>query len=173
VAVLPIVTYPDPVLTKACPPAERIDDELRRLANDMVETMFAAETGIGLAAPQVGRLVSLVVVESDPVNRNGQALCLFNPRIVSAQGEETAEEGCLSLPDHYAPVTRAAQVVVQALDRDGKPLRVEAEGLLARCLQHEIDHLRGRLVLDYESPLKRALYRKRRLKELKRRRRAS
>jgi peptide deformylase len=135
----------------------------------MVETMYRADSGIGLAAPQVGEGLSLVVADSDPAGERGTPLVLINPTIVEAGGErETAEEGCLSLPEHFAPVSRCRRVVIQALDREGRPITVEAEGLLARCLQHELDHLEGRLVVDYVSPLKRALYRKKRLKELKR-----
>lgn len=166
-ALLTIRTFPDPVLAKACCKLESVDQSLIELAESMAETMYHGDRGIGLAAPQVGENIELVVVDSDPAGERGTPLFLFNPKIVASEGAESAEEGCLSLPDHFASVERATRVVVQALDREGRPITMEANGLLARCLQHEMDHLQGRLVLDYVSPLKRALYRKRRLKELK------
>ncbi len=166
-ALLTIRTFPDPVLSKPCDQVEAVERPLIELAESMAETMYHGDRGIGLAAPQVGQSLEVVVVDSDPTGQRGTPLFLFNPRILESEGAEVAEEGCLSLPDHYAPVERATRVVVRALDREGRPITVEAHGLLARCLQHEIDHLHGRLVLDYVSPLKRALYRKRRLKQLK------
>ena len=166
--ILSICTYPDPVLQKACREYDNIDGDAVALADDMVQTLIESANGIGLAAPQVGQGVRLAVVELDPDEGRGQPVILFNPRIIAAEGEETAEEGCLSLPDHYANVTRATNVIVEAVDREGEIIQVEAEGLLARCLQHELDHLDGKLVLDYVSPLKRAIYRKRRLKEIRR-----
>ena len=159
-AILDICTYPDPVLSKVCEPVAVIDDKLLVLARDMAETMYAAP-GVGLAAPQVGQALQLIVVDTKPEAERGDPMVLFNPRVVEEEGEETAEEGCLSLPDHFSQVTRASRVVVEAMDQEGKPVRIRAQGMLARCLQHEIDHLQGRLLLDYVSPLKRALYRKR------------
>jgi len=166
-ALLTIRTYPDPVLAKTCNQVDAIERPLVELAESMAETMYDGDRGIGLAAPQVGQSLQMVVVDSDPSGQRGTPLFLFNPRIIASEGLETAEEGCLSLPDHFAQVERAAKLVVQALDREGKTITVEASGLLARCIQHELDHLQGRLLLDYVSPLKRALYRKRRIKELK------
>ncbi len=166
-ALLTIRTYPDPVLSKASCKIESVQHPLIELAESMAETMYHGDRGIGLAAPQVGENIELVVVDSDPSGQRGTPLFLFNPKIVASEGTQTAEEGCLSLPDHFAEVERATRVVLQALDREGHPITLEANGLLARCIQHELDHLQGRLVLDYVSPLKRALYRKRRLKELK------
>jgi peptide deformylase len=166
-ALLEIRTFPDPVLAKTCGKIEKVEQPLIELAESMAETMYYGDRGIGLAAPQVGEGIELVVVDSDPAGERGTPLFLFNPKIIASEGAESAEEGCLSLPDHFASVERATRVVVQALDREGRPITVEAHGLLARCMQHEMDHLQGRLVLDYVSPLKRALYRKRRLKELK------
>lgn len=166
-AVLPIVTYPDPVLSKTCESIKVIDQQMVELSEDMAETMFGADSGIGLAAPQVGRSVRLVVVDSDPEGERGTPLALFNPRIIEKSGCSLREEGCLSLPGHFAEVERCTQVVVEAEDKEGKTFRMVAEGLLARCLQHELDHLEGKLVVDYVSPLKRALYRKRCLKEKK------
>jgi peptide deformylase len=139
-------------------PAEEVaevDDELRRLIGDMFETMYKAE-GVGLAAPQVGisRRVIVVDVHDDEV----KPFALVNPRLVESSKEtEKGEEGCLSIPGLAAAVERAAHVVVEGLDRDGNPLRVEGGGLLARCLQHEIDHLDGVLFLDRVGPLKRKM----------------
>jgi len=139
-------------------PAEEVaevDDELRRLIGDMFETMYKAE-GVGLAAPQVGisRRVIVVDVHDDEV----EPFALVNPRLVESSKEtEKGEEGCLSIPGLSAAVERAAHVVVEGLDRDGNPLRVEGGGLLARCLQHEIDHLDGVLFIDRVGPLKRKM----------------
>ncbi len=165
-AILRIRTYPDPVLRRQCRPLAGLEPELIKLAEDMAETMYQAK-GLGLAAPQVGELHHLVVVDSEPDKERGTPLFLFNPRIVEASGSVDFEEGCLSLPGHYANVTRPERVVLEALDREGRPITITAEGILARCLQHECDHLDGRLVLDHISPLKRALYKKRRIKEIK------
>ena len=166
-AVLEIVTYPDPVLSKTCRVIEDIDANTLALAGDMMETMLASSNGIGLAAPQVGRDVRLIVVELDPEHERGNIACLINPEIIDEKGEECAEEGCLSLPEHFSEVVRAEWVKVKYLDQDGEERILEAEDLLARCLQHEIDHLDGVLVVDYASSLKRAIYRKKRLKEKK------
>ena len=139
-------------------PAEEVaevDDELRRLIGDMFETMYRAE-GVGLAAPQVGisRRVIVVDVHDDEV----KPFALVNPRLVESSKEtEKGEEGCLSIPGLSAAVERAARVMVEGLDRDGNPLRVEGGGLLARCLQHEIDHLDGVLFIDRVGPLKRKM----------------
>ncbi len=132
-----------------------VDDELRRLIDDMFETMYKAE-GVGLAAPQVGisRRVIVVDVHDDEV----EPFALVNPRVVESSKEtEKGEEGCLSIPGLSAAVERAAHVAVEGLDRDGKPVRVEGGGLLARCLQHEIDHLDGVLFIDRVGPLKRKM----------------
>ncbi|HEX8274935.1 MAG TPA: peptide deformylase [Longimicrobiaceae bacterium] len=134
---------------------EEVDDELRRLIDDMFETMYKAE-GVGLAGPQVGvsRRVIVVDVHDDEV----KPFALINPRVVEASKDtEKGEEGCLSIPGLSAAVERPAHVVVEGLDRDGNPLRVEGGGLLARCLQHEIDHLDGVLFIDRVGPLKRKM----------------
>ena len=141
------------VLRRRADEVEKPDAELSRLIDDMFETMYDAK-GIGLAAPQVG--VSRRVIVVDVGDAMVQPFALLNPRIVSSSPRtERAEEGCLSIPGVAAPVERPATVVVEGEDRDGKPLRVEADGLLARCLQHEIDHLDGVLFIDRLSPLKR------------------
>jgi peptide deformylase len=139
-----------PVLRKETTPVTVVDDTLLQLIDDMFETMYAAH-GIGLAAPQVGRTERLTVVD---VDREHQ-LVLINPEIVERSAASArAEEGCLSIPEVFAEVERPDRVVVRALDREGQPFQIEATELLARCLQHEIDHLHGRLFIDYLSALK-------------------
>lgn len=165
-AILPILCYPDPILAQTCRPVEEVDRALVELAESMAETMYAAP-GVGLAAPQIGQSLNLVVIDTAPSEERGTPLFLFNPQIMAMSGQTVYNEGCLSIPGYTADVDRAEKVVVSALDREGRPITIEAEGLTAICLQHEIDHLAGRLFLDRISSLKRALYRKRRLKELK------
>lgn len=149
-SVLPIRVLGDPVLREETRPVAEVTDDVRRLIDDMLETMYAAN-GIGLAAPQVGRTERVCVVDVD-----GAKYALVNPEIVVADGKkEKAEEGCLSIPDVYADVERPGHVVVRAIDRDGQPFEAEATALLARCFQHEIDHLHGKLFLDHLSFLKR------------------
>jgi peptide deformylase len=149
VSLLDIRVFGDPVLRAETQPVTAVTEELRRLIDAMFETMRAAK-GIGLAAPQVGRSERVAVVEVED-----QALVIINPEIVARAGKAKAEEGCLSIPEVYGDVERAATVTVRALDRDGRPFSVDAEALLARCLQHEIDHLHGRLFLDYLGTFKR------------------
>jgi peptide deformylase len=138
-----------PILREETKKVEEITDELRELIDDMFETMYAAR-GIGLAAPQVGRTERITVIDVD-----GNPIVLVNPEIVLSEGKTREEEGCLSIPDIYGDVDRAKRVVVRALDRDGKPFEIDAEDLLARCMQHEIDHLHGRLFIDHLSLVKR------------------
>ncbi|MBH25294.1 MAG: peptide deformylase [Myxococcales bacterium] len=157
-AVLDIVLYPDDRLRAKCKPVESFDDELQALIDDMIETMYDAP-GIGLAAPQVGRDLQLTVIDTrdreKPDPDNPGLLVLINPRIVEKSSETlTWEEGCLSIPGVFDDVTRPKRVVVEALDRHGEPFTIEGEELLAICLQHEIDHLKGVLFLDYLSRLK-------------------
>jgi peptide deformylase len=149
VSLLHIHVLGSPVLRKETRPVTGFDDSLRTLINDMFETMYAAK-GIGLAAPQVGRLERVAVLDVDE-----KPLVLVNPEIVEEEGTVKGEEGCLSIPEIYADVERAARVVVNALDREGNPFSIEAKELLGRCLQHEIDHLHGKLFIDYLSVLKR------------------
>jgi len=150
VSVLDIRVLGDPVLREETSPVQQITDELRTLAKDMFDTMYLAK-GIGLAAPQVGRSERLAVVD---VNDN--PLVIINPEIVELDSKTAkAEEGCLSIPDVYGDVERPNRVRVRALDLEGKSFEVEADDLLARCLQHEIDHLHGKLFIDYLSVLKR------------------
>jgi peptide deformylase len=149
VSVLDIHVLGSPVLRKETTPVAGVDDELRRLIDDMFETMYAAK-GIGLAAPQVGRLERVAVLDVDE-----KPLAIVNPEIVLSEGVIKGEEGCLSIPEIFGDVERSARVVVTAVDRDGQPFTIEGTELLSRCLQHEIDHLHGKLFIDYLSILKR------------------
>jgi peptide deformylase len=161
-AVLEILHFPDPRLRTKAQPVAQVDDALRRLVDDMFETMYAAP-GVGLAATQVNvprRLLVLDVSEDRSAPR-----CFINPEIVWRDGEEEMEEGCLSVPGIYERVRRAERIRVRALDRDGQPFELEADGLLAVCIQHEIDHLDGKLFVDYLSSLKRQRIRKKLEKE--------
>ncbi len=165
-ALLEIRTYPDPVLREECAPVTDFGDALKKLAEDMAETMYANE-GIGLAAPQVGVAHSFLVVDpASPEDRGREVLALANPIITESDGTVEFEEGCLSLPELTVPTTRKARVKVAAQDLDGNGIEVTAEGLLAIVLQHEIDHLHGRLLVDYVSPLRRTSV-IRKLKKLK------
>jgi peptide deformylase len=150
VSILDIRVLGDPVLRKPTKPVTKVTDELRKLIADMFETMYAAE-GIGLAAPQVGRTEKLAVVDVD-----GKKFVLINPQIVSSEGDiERAEEGCLSIPDIYGDVERPFGVTFRATDESGTEYEATASELLGRCIRHEIDHLDGKLFIDYLSPLKR------------------
>jgi peptide deformylase len=150
-ALLPILHYPDPRLHKVAAPVSRVDDKIRKLINDMAETMYAAP-GIGLAATQVD--VHLRVIVIDISETRDQLQALINPEIINAEGEEECEEGCLSVPGIYEKVTRAAKITVSALDGDGRSRTIEADGLLAVCIQHEMDHLVGRVFVEKLSQLK-------------------
>ncbi|MDF1585663.1 peptide deformylase [Marinimicrococcus flavescens] len=154
-AILQILEVPEPVLKKPAAPVKAVDDALRRLMDDMLETMYAAP-GIGLAAPQIGVSRRVIVVDVSRENEPDAPLRLCNPEILwRSEEEEIAEEGCLSLPDQYGEVRRPAMVRVRYLDEAGKSREIEAAGLLGRCLQHEIDHLDGILFTDHLTPLKR------------------
>ncbi|MBB5206238.1 peptide deformylase [Inhella inkyongensis] len=150
---LPILRYPDPRLHTVAKPVAAVDDRIRRLVDDMLETMYAAE-GVGLAASQVD--VHERVVVMDTSEERNQPRVMINPEIIEASAEMCeGEEGCLSVPQTYDKVQRHKQVKVRALDRDGQPYEFEAEGLLAVCVQHELDHLMGKVFVEYLSPLKR------------------
>ena len=151
--------YSDPVLREKALPVQEITDVERKLAEDMLSTMHASPIGVGLAAPQVGILKRLIVIDLNREEPEGSPLVLFNPKIQSLAGETIEEEGCLSFPGITADVKRAAKAVVTAQGIDGEPIRIEGEDLLARALQHEIDHLNGILFIDYVSGLKRQLLR--------------
>ena len=145
----------DPVLREKAQPVPEVTDELRALVRDMFETMYAAE-GVGLAAPQIGLGMRVVVI--DPQDEETEPFALFNAEVVSlGSATEKNEEGCLSIPGIRDVVERASTVVVEAVDIEGSPVRIEAEGFLARILQHEVDHLNGVLFLDHLSPIKRRM----------------
>jgi len=150
-----LIILPDPLLRQASKPVEQIDTEIQRLADDMLETMYDAP-GIGLAAIQIGVPRRMLVIDVAREGEEKKPLVFINPEIVASSDERSVyEEGCLSIPDYYAEVERPARVTVKHLDRDGKEQLTEADGLLATCVQHEIDHLNGVLFIDYISRLKR------------------
>ena len=166
-ALLPILTAPDPRLKKKSLPVETVDAGVRQLMDDMLETMYDAP-GIGLAAPQVGVLKRVIVLDIDREDTKTGPLFMANPEIVAASDEDVAyEEGCLSVPDHYSDVVRPAKVTVRYLDRDGKQQDLACDGLLATCVQHEIDHLDGVLFIDHISALKRNMILRKLLKARK------
>lgn len=156
--VRPILIHPDPRLKKIAKPIDDVSDALRKLADDMLETMYDAP-GIGLAGPQIGVLQRVIVM--DAVKEEGaapQPTVMFNPEVIAASEDlNVYEEGCLSIPDQYAEVTRPADVTVRWMDRDGNEQTQDFGGLWATCVQHEIDHLEGKLFIDYLKPLKRQL----------------
>ena len=154
-AVLPIITAPDPRLKLVARPVDKVDGKLRRLMDDMLDTMYGS-IGIGLAAPQVGVSQRVIVVDVARDGEKRNPMRIVNPEIIWRSTETTvANEGCLSVPEHYAEVVRPARIRVSYLDRDNKPQELEAEGLLATVIQHEMDHLDGILFIDYLSNLKR------------------
>ncbi len=156
-AILKILEFPDPRLRKKAVPVTDIDDELRSLIDDMLETMYAAP-GIGLAATQVDVHKRLFVTDISPEKDDPQAL--INPEILETDGTEITEEGCLSVPGYFEEVERAESISFRYLDRDGTTVEIDADGLLAVCIQHEIDHLNGKLFVDYLSEAKRQRIRK-------------
>ena len=154
-AIRPLVILPDPRLRLKSAPVDKIDDEVRRLADDMLETMYDAP-GVGLAAIQIGEPRRLVTIDTAKKDEERRPIVLVNPEIVWASEEtSTYEEGCLSIPEYYEEVERPARVKVRYTDLDGKAVEVEADGLLATVVQHEIDHLDGVLFIDHLSKLKR------------------
>jgi peptide deformylase len=156
-AILDILHFPDTRLRNVAKPVAQVDASVRQLIDDMFETMYDAP-GIGLAAVQVNDLRRVIVVDTS--EDRSQALALVNPEIIAKQGEETMDEGCLSVPGVYETVQRAEQIRFRALDRDGNAIEKDVDGLLAVCIQHEIDHLDGKLFVDYLSNLKRQRIRK-------------
>jgi peptide deformylase len=161
-ALLKILHFPDPRLRTKAQPVGQVDDRIRRLVGDMFETMYAAP-GIGLAATQVDVHERVIVI--DVSEDHSQPLALINPEILAKEGVERMDEGCLSVPGFFEEVERADRIRVRALDRDGQPFEMEADGLLAVCIQHEMDHLEGRLFVDYLSDLKRSRIRRKLEKE--------
>lgn len=164
-ALLKILEYPDPRLRTRAVPVEAVDDEIRRLIDDMLETMYAAP-GVGLAATQVDIHKRLLVVDVSEIK--DRPLCLINPEIVEKDGVEISEEGCLSVPGVTELVERAEHIKVRALDRNGDAFELETKDLLAVCIQHEVDHLEGKLFVDYLSELKRQRIKKKLIKSKKR-----
>lgn len=150
-AILNILQYPDPRLYTKAKPVDVVDAQIRRLIDDMAETMYQAP-GIGLAATQVDQHIQLLVIDTS--EEKNQLQTFINPRIISADGMQDYEEGCLSVPGIYESVSRPERVVVEALDYHGNPFSIEAEGLLAVCIQHEMDHLKGKVFVEYLSQLK-------------------
>ena len=166
-AVLPIITLPDPVLRKASAPIERVDDAVRKLAADMLETMYDAP-GVGLAAVQVAIPRRLIVLDTAKDEDAPQPLVLINPEIVKLGSEmRMHEEGCLSIPDVRVEIERPGAVTVRYIDLEGKRQELSAEGLLATAIQHEIDHLNGRLIIDFLTRLKRDIIIRRYKKQAK------
>ncbi|MES9844698.1 MAG: peptide deformylase [Candidatus Sedimenticola sp. PURPLELP] len=161
-AILEILHFPDPRLRTKAKPVTEVDGTIKQLVDDMFETMYKAP-GIGLAATQVNVHKRVVVI--DLSEERDQPLCLINPEIIAKEGVEEMEEGCLSVPDISEKVSRADRVRISALDRDGKAFELDAEGLLSVCIQHELDHLDGKLFIDYLSSLKRQRIRKKLEKE--------
>lgn len=157
-SIRPILIHPDPRLKKLCAPVDGVNDEMRKLAEDMLETMYDAP-GIGLAAPQLGILSRLIVL--DCIKKEGaapQPMAMFNPEVIwSSDALNTYEEGCLSIPEQYADVERPAEVMVKWIDIDGAACEAKFDALWATCVQHEIDHLDGKLFIDYLKPLKRQM----------------
>ena len=163
-AILTVLHYPDPNLRKIAMPIESIDADIRRLAQDMLETMYD-ERGIGLAATQVNIQKRLIVM--DLSEEKNAPLILVNPEITAAEGSEESQEGCLSVPGYYEKVTRSEKICYRYLGIDGQIVEDKADGLLSVCIQHEIDHLDGKLFIDYISPLKRQMLQKKLKKQEK------
>ena len=162
-----ILTEPDPILRKKCEPLEKVDAETKKLMDDMLETMYAAP-GIGLAAVQVGILKRLVVIDISKAEEKKKPLFLINPQIIR-QSKKTSvyEEGCLSLPGQFAEIERPAECTLKYIDYNGKEKELKADGLLATCVQHEVDHLNGILFIDYLSKLKKDMIIKKLVKQQK------
>ena len=155
-ALLDILIYPDPRLREVAQPVKQLDDEIRKLVDDMAETMYAAP-GVGLASTQVGSNWRVFIIDVAGEDEPSKLLVFINPELIELDGTQTWTEGCLSFPEINEDIKRAARVKVRALDADGQPFELEAEGLLAVALQHENDHLDGVLMIDKLSPLKRRL----------------
>ena len=161
---LEILVYPDQRLRKIAKPVAAVDEKIRQLVTDMTETMYQAN-GIGLAATQVNIHKQVIVI--DISDSRDEALVLINPKIVTKNGEQEYDEGCLSVPEYYAPVSRAESIKITALDQQGEIFELEAKGLLAVCIQHEMDHLLGKMFVDYLSRLKQDRVRKKLVKRMR------
>ncbi|MGB2832541.1 MAG: peptide deformylase [Methylotenera sp.] len=160
-AILNILNYPDPRLHTVAKPVKEVDANIRRLIDDMATTMYDAP-GIGLAATQVNQHIQLLIIDTSETK--DQLQVFINPKILEKNGEREYEEGCLSVPGIYENVTRAETVMVEAIDRHGKKFAIHAEGLLSVCIQHEMDHLLGKVFVEYLSPLKRSRIKNKMLK---------
>jgi peptide deformylase len=161
-----VITYPDPVLRSPAEPVANIDGKLQALIDDMADTMYSAP-GIGLASNQVGEPCQVFVFDVSPKDQPRNLMVVINPEIVESEGSLVTEEGCLSVVDYAAEVKRAHRITVKGLDREGNPITIREEGLAAVVLQHEIDHLNGRLFIDHLSKLKRELYKRKLRRKLK------
>ncbi len=159
-ALLEIKKYPDKILREKTEPVEDFDSELQKLIDDMIETMYTAP-GVGLAANQIGISKQLAIIDASIGDEKSALIVLVNPEIIFEEGTMDSEEGCLSIPDYTTVVKRAEQVKVKAFDRHGEPIEIEGDGLLARALQHEIDHLNGFLFIDRIGKIKREFFKKR------------
>jgi peptide deformylase len=164
--ILDIVKYGDPLLTKTADAVTEFDDSLRKLVDNMFETMYGAP-GVGLAAPQVGVLKRLFVMDCSSGKNKTQKVALINPVIETEEGEQVGDEGCLSFPGIFIQVTRPQRLIVRAQDTDGSPITLDVMDLEARCVSHETDHLNGELFIDYLSPLKRDLTKRKIKKRIK------
>jgi len=160
-----ILIWPDPILKQTAKPVAKVDDSIRALVKDMFETMYAAD-GVGLAAPQVGVLQRVIVLDTSPRQPESKPLAMINPQIITLEGETTFTEACLSIPGEAEDVDRAAVVTVKFLDPEGQEQTLKCDGLLAIAVQHETDHLNGTVFVDHVSTLKREIIRKR-MKRLK------
>jgi peptide deformylase len=163
-AVREINKYPDKVLREKASPVEEFSSDLQTLIDDMIETMYAAP-GVGLAANQIGVSKQVTVIDVNVAEENSSLIVLINPEIVYSEGEDSSEEGCLSIPEYTTLVKRAEKVKVKCLDRQGNPCEINADGLLARALQHEIDHLNGFLLVDRIGRIKKEFFKKRYARE--------
>ena len=160
---LKIAKYGSDVLRNVAQPVEEITDEIRQIAEDMLKTMYASD-GVGLAAPQVGISKRIIVIDAEPYDLSSEPIILINPEVLEREGEADSEEGCLSVPEIRGEVKRSGKVTVEGLNLDGEKVRLEATDLLARALQHEIDHLNGVLFIDHLNRLKKQLIKKQLLK---------
>ncbi|MBI5558464.1 MAG: peptide deformylase [Deltaproteobacteria bacterium] len=160
-----IIKYPNPVLRQKAAPVTEFNEELKKLVSDMAETMYAAP-GVGLAANQIGLAIQVVVIDISPKEEKNKLIPLINPEILEGEGAEVEEEGCLSVVDYAATVKRFAHIRVRACNLDGAQVEFEADGWFARVIQHEVDHLHGKLFIDHLSSLKKTLYKKKRRKQL-------
>lgn len=165
VSILSVLEFPDPRLRTVAKAVTKVDAQVKGLVDDMYETMYE-EHGVGLAATQVDIHQRIIVIDTSEDKKN--PLCLINPELIEQSGEEESDEGCLSVPGVFEPVKRAEQIKVKALDQQGQSFELEADGLLAICIQHEMDHLLGKLFVDYLSPLKRQRIKKKMFKLHKR-----